>query len=222
MSKKHGYVDYNGIDGYGAEFNEDLNYAVNAITGGRERFYSGADKSGLTFQCPFRREDTASFTEKNLCEESFLQKCYECHQFIFRDCLLQIINGREYIEIQSFRAARAWSKEIRATKPSERITDRQKLSGLKTLPSSFCEFANAHMGHRYHKFNDFISSLALYSLKEFLIANDRRKIKQCPFCKMFFIAKDTKRKICYESICKNKYHQKDMQLRRENDPVKYC
>ena len=165
--KKHGYIDYNGIDGYGAEFNEDLNYAVNAIAGGRERFYSGANKSGLIFQCPFRRESITSSTGENLCEESFLQKCYECHQFIFRDCLSQIINGREYLEIKSFRAVRVWSEEIKTTKTTKtslRITDRQKLSVLGTLPSTFCEFANAHMGHRYHKFNDFISSLALAAI----------------------------------------------------------
>jgi hypothetical protein len=220
--KKHGYIDYNGIDGYGAEFNEDLNYAVNAIAGGRERFYSGADKSGHAFQCSFRREDITGYAGKNLCEESFLLKCYECHQFIFRDCLLQIIDGREYMEIQSFRAAQVWSEDTRAIKTSRRITDRQRLSVLKTLPSSFCEFANAHMGHRFHKFNDFLSLLALSSLKEFLITNDRRKIKQCPYCKMFFTAKDRKRKKCYESICKNKYHQEDMRLRRDKNPLKYC
>jgi hypothetical protein len=67
-----------------------------------------------------------------------------------------------------------------------------------------------------------IFNLVCYSLISFLASNDRRKIKKCPYCEMFFIAKDTKRKKCYEAICKNKYHKKDMQLRREKDPVKYC
>jgi hypothetical protein len=72
---------------------------------------------------------------------------------------------------------------------------------------------------------DGIFHLACYSLSAFLVDlahGGRKRIKQCPHCNRFFIAKDTKRAICYDSTCRNEYHREDMKKRREADPVKYC
>lgn len=60
------------------------------------------------------------------------------------------------------------------------------------------------------------------SLIEFLMTDDLQRLKKCPFCMKFFIAKDAKRKICYKQACRNEYHRKDMANRRNIDPVKYC
>lgn len=67
-----------------------------------------------------------------------------------------------------------------------------------------------------------ISRLGFLSLILFLAEEGQGHIKKCPYCERFFHARDTKRKICYESKCSKEYHKKDMQLRREKDPVRYC
>ena len=239
--KKHGSINH-----YDSEFNEQLYYAVHAIAGERESFYSYVDiwkekkvsKKDLkklieqtrksTFQCDLRK-NVKDYTGKDLCEEQFLQKCYECHQLNFRDCLLQIVNGREYLEIPNFDDVMIWSEEISPAKTSLGIVEEEKgepfrqiLSGDKFLFPIFHEFANAPQGNSYHTFNNFIFSIASYSLTEFLISNDRRKLKHCPYCEKFFIAKDIKRKHrCYSQDCMKKWERDKKRFQRETDPVKY-
>ncbi len=239
--KKHGSINH-----YDDEFNEKLYYAVHAIAGERESFYSYVDiwkeqkvsKKDLkklieqtrksTFECDLRKIVTR-LIGKDLCEESFLQKCYECHQLNFRDCLLQIVNGREYLEIPNFKDVMIWSEDISSAKThlvideeKERKPFRLTLHGDKSLFPVFYEFANGFLGNSYHTFNNFIFSLASYSLTEFLISNDRRKLKFCPYCEMFFIAKDTKRKhSCYSNDCIRKWERDKKKEQRDKDPVKY-
>ena len=67
-----------------------------------------------------------------------------------------------------------------------------------------------------------VFNLACYGLSAFLADEGSGRIKKCPYCERFFPAKDTKRKICYERTCIKEYHRKDMQLRRQKDPVRYC
>jgi hypothetical protein len=66
-----------------------------------------------------------------------------------------------------------------------------------------------------------IFNFACYTLMSFLVSNDRRKIKKCPYCNLFFIAKDSKRKRCYSESCNREYEKKKKQEQRTNDPVKY-
>ena len=56
---------------------------------------------------------------------------------------------------------------------------------------------------------------------EFLRNIDRRKLKECPYCQKFFIAKDTKRQRCYSDECKKEYERLRKQKQRGDDPVKY-
>ncbi len=65
-------------------------------------------------------------------------------------------------------------------------------------------------------------SIMTIILNSYARKNDLRKLKKCPYCNSYFIAKDTKRKICYEIACKNEYHKTDMKNRRDKDPIKYC
>lgn len=60
------------------------------------------------------------------------------------------------------------------------------------------------------------------SLLDFLCNRELKQLKKCPYCKKHFIAKDSKRKICYENDCRKQYHKADMKKRRDTDPVKYC
>ncbi|MBW1774443.1 MAG: hypothetical protein JRJ82_16365 [Deltaproteobacteria bacterium] len=60
-----------------------------------------------------------------------------------------------------------------------------------------------------------------YSLSKFLLKNDRRKLKKCPYCDKFFIAKDIKRKRCYSDDCRKTYEREKKRKQREEDPVTY-
>lgn len=60
------------------------------------------------------------------------------------------------------------------------------------------------------------------SLLDYLCEGNLKQLKRCPYCRQYFIAKDAKRKICYDKKCRNNYHSSDMKKRRDKDPVKYC
>jgi hypothetical protein len=67
------------------------------------------------------------------------------------------------------------------------------------------------------------TSYAIRDLFEFLSDSKKiKKIKKCPICSLFFLAKDTKKKICYGTSCRNEYHKADMKKRRDDDPTRYC
>jgi hypothetical protein len=67
----------------------------------------------------------------------------------------------------------------------------------------------------------FNNTILAYNLAEFLVHNDRRKLKQCPYCEKFYIAKDIKRQRCYSKKCQREYERQKKQKQREDDPVKY-
>jgi len=238
---KHGSINH-----YDVGFNEQLYYAVHAIAGQREGFYSSVNickKSELIkkdfrklsehdkqsyFQCHLR-EVVRAYTRKDYCEEQFIQKCYECHRLIFRYCLSQIVQDKEFLEIDSFEDIMICSEDISASKTCLIIEEgnnkpfRQVLKSSKTIFPIFYEYCNnLLLGNSYHTFNKFIFSLASYSLTEFLVANDRRKLKFCPYCENFFIAKDIKRKhSCYSYECIRKRERDKKKCQRDKDPVKY-
>lgn len=66
-----------------------------------------------------------------------------------------------------------------------------------------------------------IFNFACYTLMSFLVSNDRRKIKKCPYCEKLFIVKDTKRINCYENKCIKEDRRFRKQRQRAEDPVKY-
>lgn len=69
----------------------------------------------------------------------------------------------------------------------------------------------------------FLKSLSSLDLRKYLLEDKNfQRLKKCPICQKYFIAKDKKRKICYESECSKVYHKKDMQIRRDKNPAKYC
>jgi hypothetical protein len=72
------------------------------------------------------------------------------------------------------------------------------------------------------RINDFLFGIAGISLIEYLFENDIKKIKQCPYCEKFFIAKDIRRESrCYSEKCEKVYQRYKKRKQREKDPVKY-
>jgi len=77
-------------------------------------------------------------------------------------------------------------------------------------------FKNA--GHLMEK-----TQFAIRDLFEFLAdPKNIKRIKKCPYCDLFFLAKDIKRKNhCYSTDCERKYQREKKQEQRDSDPVKY-
>lgn len=238
---------YGSINPSTNSFDKDLYHAVIAITGQRGLFNTSfgdhvsqikkiVKRQGLKTildsnndepRCGLRKIVT-SYTGEDICEQSFFQKCYECYQIKFRHCLMQIVNGKEYLKISTFRDVMLWSEEINTKTHiiiEEIIEDKpfqQKLSDLKLLCPILCEFEQSQLGNSYHILNDFIFSLASFSLTRFLTKNDRRKLKHCPYCNNFFIARDMKRKrCCYSEDCLKNCERDKKRKQRSDDPVKY-
>lgn len=60
------------------------------------------------------------------------------------------------------------------------------------------------------------------SLLDYLCEGKPKQLKKCPYCKKFFVAKDSKRKrSCYSTNCIKKWERDKKQDQREKDPVKY-
>lgn len=107
-----------------------------------------------------------------------------------------------------------------------KITDDGNL--VKSVFISFQNLFHFHMDNfrkelypENIRFNYFLNSVVSYSLVEFLLNNDRRKIKLCPYCNNFFIAKNISRQRCYEEDCEKAFQREKKRKQRENDPVKY-
>ena len=60
------------------------------------------------------------------------------------------------------------------------------------------------------------------SLQSFLMAGRPVKnIKKCPYCGIYFMAKDAKKKFCYSIQCFREYKREHKRHQREDDPEKY-
>ena len=86
------------------------------------------------------------------------------------------------------------------------------------LPNEFSRYT--HYTPR-HRFELFLNSVMGFSLVEFLLNNDRRKLKRCAYCGQFFVAKDIRRQRCSSPECEKTYQRLKKQSQRRRDPVKY-
>lgn len=72
------------------------------------------------------------------------------------------------------------------------------------------------------RFVKYLNSLVGYSLCKFLLNNDHKKLKECPYCLNFYIAKNvTRRTSCYSYKCRKAYKRDQKRFQREKDPVRY-
>jgi hypothetical protein len=63
---------------------------------------------------------------------------------------------------------------------------------------------------------DIISYCLVNFLKHF-----KSRLKHCPYCEAFFIARDAKKKHCYSDKCERRYEQIKKQKQRKDDPETY-
>lgn len=180
--------------------------------------------------CTDKEERKAIIGEEYFVGEKRL-KCYECDQLFFINIIDKISKGLEYSEIKEFNSLLRdtiktvrWSVDIVDNIPHSPFKD-QLAEGLYIVPDGFFELIeNPFMADEDTQklFKCFIYSAIGYSLISFLIKNDRRKLKRCPYCNNFFIAKSINRKTrCYESDCEKAYQRVKKRKQREKEPDIY-
>jgi len=120
-------------------------------------------------------------------------------------------------------------------KPIASYTERKNRFSKDKKPTSLNErrwFSTYNFFHRAaciespsinlkHTFSEFLMVFVGYSLIEFLLNTDRRKLKKCPHCGIYFIAKNISRKRCYSDDCKKEYERQKKQIQRDKYPLKY-
>jgi len=154
-------------------------------------------------------------------------KCYECTQAIFQYLLSEIINGKEYSEVADYGKVYSESADsglqilfYNVESPFNRRFFIVPNSNRKLPFKETVEQVNWLVYER-NEFNSYILQVAGYTLADFLMNNDRRKLKKCPYCKTFFIAKDIRRQRCYSDDCRKAYEKEKKKRQRKKDPVKY-
>jgi hypothetical protein len=81
--------------------------------------------------------------------------------------------------------------------------------------------------NRYDRYaSDFLTEYydkpIAYCLIEFLRDNEAvHRLKICPYCEKFFLARDKKRIKCYKDKCRKMYEQEKKKKQRSDDPVTY-
>jgi hypothetical protein len=154
----------------------------------------------------------ARFSSKNQ------PKCFQCDHLYFKYILLKITADREYSQIIGFKHF-INQPEIIFNTSVEIIDDPAGSPFKQRLFKSHSWSDPIKMNLN---FGNFLRALISYSLREFLLDRDRRKIKVCPICHMFFEADDIRRKTrCYSKRCEKVYQRLKKRKQRENDPVKY-
>ncbi|MEN6373680.1 MAG: hypothetical protein ABFD75_02725 [Smithella sp.] len=161
-------------------------------------------------------------------EELKKKTCFECAQQAFIIQMSDIAAGKELKDFFSFDAGRVISDclDLLLELSQDYIFTRVLISNGEVKKDNFIDiskFINPgteewDLGRR---FTHFLFSLAGYSLINFLIKTDRRKLKKCPICNKFFIAEDTKRQRCYNKACDREYRRLQKQRQRREDPLKY-
>jgi len=136
--------------------------------------------------------------------------CHECLQLYFTYCLDQIAKGVDVVDLINPPLITRFLTSAHDAIRLRGISARGQR--LKTAEEFVPNTDNIHV---------LILQTVGYSLVKFLERYDQRKIKRCPYCKKFFIAKNKTKKYCYDPECNRRYERSKKRKQREDDPVKY-
>ena len=154
------------------------------------------------------------------------RKCFECDQLAFVAMLDQLIEGREIDMLPEFRFyLRARNRAVVSVVNFDISKDDTFKSSLIKY-DSFDTVSHFYRGRNdfdyvQYAFSQFLMIFVGYSLTEFLLNNNRRKLKKCPYCDEYFIANDLRRKKCYSDDCKKTYERRKKRKQREDEPEIY-
>jgi len=134
--------------------------------------------------------------------------CYECWRLYFANILSSLVSGFEYSKIEGFpEILNAYSNGGKGILISNAPQSSIFKEGLResldcdwnvlfllSLTASECE----------HAFLSFLWTIVGHSLIEFLLHDDRRKLKRCEWCGNFFIASKIDKRFKYCPVCSPK------------------
>ena len=198
----------------------EIRMAFEAVFGYRDNYCEA--------KCQYKHERIALLSNKLFSGPERL-KCHECYQLFFKSLLLGLVQGKEYSEIgSSFESLSILllnshldfnTSVINKRETSPRSPFKEKLEvSMFYVPRVFDVVDNEYR----ECLNRFVlGTLVSFSLSEFLLHNDRRKLKKCPYCEKFFIAKSIKRERCYSDNCRKEYERSKKRKQRETDLAKY-
>jgi hypothetical protein len=126
-------------------------------------------------------------------------KCFECDQAYFNYVLTNIVNGKEYSKIVDLTRFLSLRQSLIKTQVtiSPRNTDKPFKEELVKRPLWEPLLVNFF-------FYGLIGGVVSYSLSEFLIKDNRIKLRLCDHCKKFFVASKADLRIKFCSDCSPK------------------
>jgi len=135
-------------------------------------------------------------------------RCYECDQLTFIDILQKITDGKDFTQLPSFyNLIQAQNALLNIVSQLDYDVDESCRPYKSTLKKSYSILLNLPLDlvfYRYKALRALLLALSTYSLTEYLLNDDRRKIKKCNMCGKFYIAKIIRADQKYCSTCSPK------------------
>ena len=134
-------------------------------------------------------------------------RCYECDQQYFIYLLDMIILNKNFEEIQGL-------KDL-LTGYTETSTFHLSLENTKILKVRTESNSKDYGRFKFPAvFDGLVSTLLVELLSD--PKSNRKRFKRCGLCNKFFIAWDSKRKICYSDSCRKRYNREKREEQRES------
>ncbi len=196
----------------------------------------------LTYDRDFENYFYHSDESKNNCQEKCYKwkwakqknpnlNCRECQQVFFIHILDEIVSGKKLDQIEgyegftgSYPVKKLYSRYKTAMKDAKfSKTEPEPLWSDATETHDCLNIVDSDGDSLEHRIflSTFIQSIIALSLLSFMDSKDKNRLRRCPYCKKFYIAKDTKREKCYSPECRKEYEREKKRKQRNNDPVKY-
>lgn len=132
-------------------------------------------------------------------------RCIECNQLFFMNIINQIAENKKYAEIDGFQDIMALCETLQYLR-GYFINNKGELEVFTRF--ELIDLDNILLRDEYDNPADELLLFAAYSLTEFIIKNDRRKIRKCINCKMFYISKTSRdSKFCSDK-CRLGFHNR--------------
>lgn len=164
-------------------------------------------------ECHYHGSERDEVLHNNLFKEVKRLKCHECDQLFFVSILDKIIKGIEYSQIIGFKTLLDLAGSC-----TERWFDINK-TGLKKpfkedikeswyfMPAGFT-ISPDNGGENHGRFFEFVYAIVGYSLLEFLLHNDRRKLNYCDECDNVYISKSIRKQRFCSDRCRLAWHNR--------------
>lgn len=138
-------------------------------------------------------------------------KCHECGQLEFKKILDEIVKGKEYSEIGQFYNlehllinANNWIGKLIVVNASSESTFKEELRRIMSFDIGRLRGSIDNDFPRSIFDTIFYRTIVGYSLAEFLLKDDRRKLKRCKRCDKFFVSQKVDDRIKYCQKCSHK------------------